>query len=89
MSEKGPSAGIYLDAIGRLDGFVESVVAAHQTGNQQALTRLSNGRNIRVVDKQMPNGSMAGFRIDVTELVEATSRAEQLRSNPNRAFWRT
>ena len=81
---KGAERGIYLDAIGRLDAFVESVVAAHQTGNQQALTRLSNGRIIRVVDKQLPNGSMAGFRIDVTELVEATSRAEQLAQSKSR-----
>ena len=81
---KGAERGIYLDAIGRIDAFVEMVVAAHQTGNQQALTRLSNGRIIRVVDKKLPNGSMAGFRIDVTELVEATSRAEQLAQSKSR-----
>ncbi|MCX8521962.1 MAG: response regulator [Rhodoferax sp.] len=81
---KGAERGIYLDAIGNMDAFVAGVVAAHQTGNQQALTRLSNGRIIRVVDKKLPNGSIAGFRIDVTELVEATSRAEQLARSKSR-----
>ena len=75
---QGAQRGIYLEAIGRIDEFVAERVAAHQSGNHQVVTHLDDGRVMRVLDRKLSNGYIVGFRIDVTELDRAKSRAEQL-----------
>ncbi len=68
--------GIYRDAIGRVDAFVAERLTAHQAGNTEVITRLEDGRTIRVLDRRMANGYTVGFRLDITELTQATDRAE-------------
>nr|MCU0764089.1 response regulator [Hydrogenophaga sp.] len=38
--------------------------------------RLANGRVVRVIERQLPDGHTVGFRIDITDLVRATDEAE-------------
>jgi PAS domain S-box-containing protein len=74
---KGAQRGIYLDAIGRIDEFVAERTAAHQAGGVQLLTHMDDGRIMRIIDCKMPDGHMVGYRIDITELVRATERAQE------------
>ena len=73
----GTQRGIYKDAIGREEAFVADRLAAHCSGDAELITHLDDGRAIRVLDRKMPNGYTVGFRMDITDLVRATERAEQ------------
>jgi len=72
----GVKEGMYLDAIGNEEAFIAKRMAAHKQGNVEMITRLHNGRVVRVLDQRMPNGYSVGFRIDISEYVRATERAE-------------
>ena len=72
----GVKEGLYLDAIGNEEAFIAKRIAAHKQGNIELITRLHNGRVVRVLDQRMPNGYSVGFRIDISEYVRATERAE-------------
>ena len=73
---KGSERGIYAEAKGRIDAFVAERVKAHQSGNQQVITHMDDGRVMRVLDRKLPNGFIVGFRIDITELDRSRKQAE-------------
>ncbi|HEX5739092.1 MAG TPA: PAS-domain containing protein, partial [Hydrogenophaga sp.] len=59
-----------------LDHWVAERMAAHRSGDAYFVQRLSNGRVVRVIERQLPDGHTVGFRIDITDLVRATDAAE-------------
>jgi PAS domain S-box-containing protein len=69
--------GRWPEAIGRIDEWVDERMAAHQKGNTSAVSRRADGRSLRIVERRMPDGHTVGFRIDITELVQATVAAEE------------
>jgi len=73
----GAERGDYLEAVGRVDAWVAERVAAHRAGNTTLVQPLANGRTLRIVERQLPDGHIVGFRIDVTELVQATEAAQK------------
>jgi PAS domain S-box-containing protein len=44
-------------------------------GDTALVQRLPDGRVLRCVDRKMPDGHTVGFRVDITELVQATEAA--------------
>ncbi len=72
----GAERGQYLDALGRVDAWVEERMAAHAVGNVDIEQRLDDGRWLKIIERRMPDGHTVGFRVDVTELKLATAAAE-------------
>ena len=70
-------AGLYPQAIGRVEAWVTERLAAHRAGTGTRMQKLDDGRTLRIVERKMPDGHTVGFRIDITELVKATESAEQ------------
>ena len=70
-------AGDYLEAVGRVDEWVAERVAAHLSGNTTLVQPLANGRTLRIVERKLPDGHIVGFRVDITELLQATAAAEK------------
>jgi PAS domain S-box-containing protein len=76
LVRKGAERGLYPEAIGNEQAWVAQRMAAHRAGNASRIQRMDNGRVLRVVDRRMPDGHFVGFRIDITELTNATESAE-------------
>ena len=73
---QGAEQGQYVAAIGRVDEWVAERVAAHQRGDTSLVQKLANGRTLRIIERRLADGHIVGFRIDITELVEATEAAQ-------------
>ena len=72
----GAERGQYAAAVGRVDEWVAERMAAHRAGNRALVQRLDTGRTLRIVERHMPDGHIVGFRIDISELVNATDAAQ-------------
>ncbi len=81
----GAEAGTYVDAIGRVDAWVAERVAAHRAGDRTLVQRHANGRILRIVERNLPDGHIVGFRFDITDLVRA-NEAAQAASNAKSQF---
>ncbi|MBX3609635.1 MAG: PAS-domain containing protein [Hydrogenophaga sp.] len=68
--------GQNVDAIDNVDPWVNQRMALHRSGNSAIVQRLSSGRIVRVIENRMADGHTVGFRIDITDLVQATEAAE-------------
>jgi PAS domain S-box-containing protein len=73
----GALRGQYPKAQGRIDEWVAERVALHRTGNASLVSRRADGRSVRIVERRMPDGHIVGFRIDITELVQASEAAQE------------
>ncbi len=73
----GAERGQYAAAIGRVDEWVAERMAAHRRADTSLVQSLDDGRWVRVVERRMADGHTVGFRIDITDLVQATQAAEQ------------
>ncbi|MFY8043406.1 MAG: PAS domain S-box protein, partial [Rhodoferax sp.] len=76
MIRAGAEMGQYEAAIGRVEEWVAERVAAHLSGNTTLVQRLSNGRSLRIIERKLADGHIVGFRIDITELTQATEAAQ-------------
>ena len=73
----GAELGDYAAAIGRVDAWVAERMASHRSGNTELLQKLTNGRTLRLVERRMSDGHTVGFRIDITDLVQAKEDAQE------------
>ena len=73
---RGAENGDYSGAVGRVDEWVAERLTAHQACDSSLMQRLRDGRTLRIVERKMPDGHIVGFRIDITELVQATEAAQ-------------
>jgi PAS domain S-box-containing protein len=73
---QGALRGQYAEAVGRVEAWVAERMAAHRSGNTTLIQKLGNGRTLRIIERKTPDGHLVGFRIDITDLVRATERAE-------------
>jgi PAS domain S-box-containing protein len=69
--------GQYEAAIGREEDWIAQRLALHQQPTSRLTQKLSNGRTLQVVERRMANGYTVGFRVDITELVQATEAAQE------------
>ncbi len=80
----GVQRGQYPDAIGRETEWINRRLIAHREGGSVIEQQLDDGRWLRVVERKTADGSVVGFRVDITELKAATDAAraaEQAKSN--------
>ena len=73
----GAQRGDYTAALGRVEEWVAERVAAHRAANSTLVQKLENGRTLRIVERRLPDGHVVGFRVDITELAQATEAAHQ------------
>ena len=76
LVRRGVARGLYPDAVGREEEFIAKRLTAHRQGNVEIIGYMSNGHVVRVLDRRMPSGHTVGFRIDITDFVQATEKAE-------------
>ena len=65
---KGIEIGMYPEAVGREEQWVEQRVSAHQLAESNKVVRLDDGRWMNVVESRTSSGYLAGFRTDITAL---------------------
>ncbi|MBC7602324.1 MAG: response regulator [Ramlibacter sp.] len=61
---------------GDQEEWIAERVTAHRNTRTSFVHRLNSGRVLRCIDRRMPDGSLAGFRVDITELTLATEAAQ-------------
>ncbi len=72
----GAERGQYPAAWERVDEWVVERMAAHRSGSANLVQRLDDGRSLRILERRMPDGHTVGFRIDITQLVQACEAAQ-------------
>lgn len=80
----GVERGQYPDALGQEEQWISSRLASHRAGGSVIEQQLDDGRWLRVVERKTADGSIVGFRVDITELKAATAAAraaEQAKSD--------
>ncbi len=73
----GIEMGVYQDALEDPQGWLQQRLLQHETGNFEALDRLTDGRWIQIALRRLPDGTRVGIYIDVTELQQARESAER------------
>ncbi len=73
----GALQGQYLEAVGRVEEWVQERMALHRAPHVRLQQRLASGRILRVVERRTEAGYTVGFRVDITDLVLATETAEE------------
>jgi PAS domain S-box-containing protein len=77
LLQEGLRRGQFPAAIGDEAGWLQRRLAVHRTRSASRVQRLDNGRILRTVDCTLPDGHHVGFKVDITELVQATEAAER------------
>jgi PAS domain S-box-containing protein len=72
----GCEKGQYPEAIGDEQAWIEQRLAFHQRGDCDLIQELDDGRWINVRESKTETGYNVGFRIDITELVQAKHNAD-------------
>ncbi|MFA7282535.1 MAG: response regulator [Sterolibacterium sp.] len=72
----GAERGQYPEAVGRIDEWVAGRLAAHRASNVMFTQQLDNGHWLRILERKTSDGYNVGFRVDITELIEAKHGAE-------------
>jgi signal transduction histidine kinase len=75
----GVAHGQYRHALGREEEWIRERIEAHAGEHSDQLQQLEDGSWLRVRERRTPEGNVVGFRIDITELVEARRAAEAAR----------
>ncbi len=68
--------GQFPQATGREDAWVAERLAVHRQDHSEQVQVTHDGRSLRVVERRMPDGHTVGFRIDITEQVNAAEAAQ-------------
>jgi len=78
LLRQGIAAGLYPGDKGDEEAWIAERLAEHRSGKNAATEhRMRNGRWLRVVDRRTENGYIVGFRVDITDLKQATEAAEE------------
>ncbi len=72
----GVKRGQYPDAVGQEENWIQRRLAAHRAAGSVIEQKLDDGRWVRVVERKTGDGSVVGFRVDITELKLATEAAK-------------
>jgi signal transduction histidine kinase/CheY-like chemotaxis protein/HPt (histidine-containing phosphotransfer) domain-containing protein len=68
--------GRFPAAIGRVADWVSEHLARPRSANELRIVELDDGRIMRAIDRRTPDGYHVGVRVEITDLVMATNRAE-------------
>ena len=64
----GLQLGMYPEAKGREDDWVQDRIRLHQASESSRVLQLGDGRWMRILESRTSSGFLAGFRTDITEL---------------------
>ncbi len=67
-----------------VEHWVNERMTLHRQAQSHLTQKLSDGRTLRIVERRMPNGYTVGFRVDITELVQATEAAQDASQSKSR-----
>ena len=73
----GARRGQFEEAIGQVEEWVAQRVAIHRQPASDLVQRLTDGKILRIIERQTADGYTVGVRSDITELVHATEAANQ------------
>lgn len=73
----GVARGQYPEAVGREEEWIETRLAAHRRADTKIRQRLPNGTWLKINETRTPDGGLVGFRVDITELMNAKEEAER------------
>jgi len=59
-----------------MEQWITERLAQHRLAQSHLIQKLSDGRTLRIMERRMPNGYTVGFRVDITELMQATEAAQ-------------
>ena len=74
----GAERGQYADAEGRIDEWVVERLIAHNALQDDLEQELSDGRWLRIVERETPDGGRVGLRVDITALKRQQSELKRL-----------
>ncbi len=80
----GIARGQLPEAIGREQEWIDERRRTHLAGNTEIEQRLSDGRWLKISERQTPDGGIVGVRVDITHLKQVQEKAEaanQAKSN--------
>jgi PAS domain S-box-containing protein len=77
MIREGARRGLYRDSQGREEEWIDERLRAHRQGNETRVQVRDDGRVMRVIDRRTPEGNIVGIRIDITDMVRATEKAQE------------
>lgn len=72
----GAAVGFYQESVGQVEAWVAERLAAFRSGSQTRVQETTTRRVVRAIDRKLADGHTVGYRIDITELVRATEKAE-------------
>jgi len=73
----GVAQGQYAAAIGREEQWIAERMEAHRKSEDHVIQQLADGTWLKIRERRTSDGFTVGFRIDITEQVEARRAAEQ------------
>jgi len=73
----GAQSGEIPEALGREEAWVAERLAQHRLPELDFVQRASSGRALRILERRTPDGYRVGFRIDVTDIVNAREAAAE------------
>jgi signal transduction histidine kinase len=59
------------------EAWIEERMALHNTPNSQSTQQLADGTWLKIDERHLPDGSVVGLRIDITEIIQAHAEAEK------------
>ena len=71
----GLQRGLYHDAVGNEEAWLAERMAAHRSADTTVIQRLKDGQALRIIERRLADGSIVGFRVDITDLMRATEKA--------------
>ena len=83
----GLANGEYPDAAGREADWLRERLAEHRQPRSVHESRLGDGRWLRVIEQETPDGGRVGMRIDITDAREAERRLADIIEGANAGTW--
>jgi signal transduction histidine kinase/DNA-binding response OmpR family regulator len=75
----GVAAGVYADAAGREEAWIEERIGQPLTGPVVREQELTDGRWLRVLEQPTPDGGRVGLRVDITRQKEQQAALDEAR----------
>ena len=73
---QGALRGQYVEAVGRVDEWVKYRMKHHLSANSNLEQKLSSGRWVKVSERKTRDGSIVGFRVDITDIKRSEERMQ-------------
>lgn len=81
------ATGGFRDAIGREDDWIAQRMALHRQKSAEIEINLTDGRCVRVIEHETPEGGRVGLRVDVTALKDAERRLAEIIASARVGTW--